>query len=124
MEILIRTVQGDSPSFASYNDNYPVKPSSAFVSWISSVLKKDPAQRYTAEKVLNHRWMAMADQGKEDLIQLLETIPDLEGTPDKGVELPGWARRERMRSRSEVHYVKNTTWNFSLPWGVMGGGEM
>ena len=64
MEILIRTVQGDSPSFASYNDNYPVKPSSAFVSWISSVLKKDPAQRYTAEKVLNHRWMAMADQGK------------------------------------------------------------
>lgn len=103
MEILIRTVQGESPSFASYNDSCPIKPSSAFVGFISSVLKKDPAQRYSADKVLSHRWLAIADQGREALKKLLETIPDLEGLPDVPVELPGL----------EVHYVKNTTWDFS-----------
>lgn len=107
MEILIRTVQGESPSFASYNDSCPIKPSSAFVGFISSVLKKDPAQRYSADKVLSHRWLAIADQGREALKKLLETIPDLEGLPDVPVELPGL----------EVHYVKNTTWDFS---GVQG----
>lgn len=102
MEILIRTVQGESPSFASYNDNSPIKPSSAFVGFISSVLKKDPSQRYSADKVLSHRWMAIADQGKEDLKKLLETIPDLEGIPDM-VEMP----------EPGVRYAKNTTWNFA-----------
>lgn len=89
MEIIIRTLQGDPPSFSSYSDNYPVKPSSAFVSWVSSVLKKDPSQRYTAEKVLSHRWMSLADQGKESLLELLKTVPDLKGHEEQQQEMPG-----------------------------------
>ena len=115
MEILIRTVQGDPPSFSSYTDNYPVKPSSAFVSWVSSVLKKDPSQRYTAEKVLSHRWMSLADQGKESLLELLKTVPDLQGHEETQQDLLTWEKESGLRGRSEVQYVKNTTWNFSLP---------
>lgn len=107
MEILIRTVQGEPPSFQCYNDNSPIKPSANFTSLISCVLKKDPNQRYSADKVLSHRWItSLADQGKEDLLELLKTIPDLEGEG-----LPSMVFTDMMDG-----FVKNTTWNFALPY--------
>ena len=105
MEILIRTVQGEPPSFQCYNDNSPIKPSANFTSLVSSVLKKDPNQRYSADKVLIHRWItSLADQGREDLLKLLAEIPDLEGEG-----LPSMVFTDMMGG-----FVKNTTWNFDL----------
>ena len=106
LEILIRTVQGEPPSFQCYSDNSPVKPSANFTSLISCVLKKDPSQRYSADKVLSHRWItSLADQGKEDLLELLKTIPDLQGEG-----LPSIVFDEPKNA-----FVKNTTWNFTIP---------
>lgn len=114
LEILIRTVQGEPPSFQCYSDNSPVKPSANFTSLISCVLKKDPSQRYSADKVLSHRWItSLADQGKEDLLELLKTIPDLQG---RGIALDR-LRRAQECVREEYHV------EFHHSVDVMGGCE-
>lgn len=79
MEVIVRTLQGDAPSFASYSDAYPTKPSSAFVSWVGAVLKKDPMQRLSASRALAHRWLSNCLEGKQKLVELLREIPDLAG---------------------------------------------
>lgn len=79
MEVIVRTLQGDAPSFASYSDAYPSKPSSAFVSWIGAVLKKDPTQRLSASRALAHRWLSNCVEGKQKLVELLRDVPDMVG---------------------------------------------
>ena len=77
MEVFIRVMQ-NPPGFNSYQDNSTVKPSSAFQAWINSVLKKEVNARYTIDKALTHRWLAMAEEGREKLLELLATVGDLE----------------------------------------------
>ena len=88
MEVIFRTVQGEAPSLDSYSEAYRSNPSSAFENFIDCVLKKDPEHRYTTEKVLGHRWLALAEQGREELLLLFQKIPDLEGMPDCDMEVP------------------------------------
>ena len=75
-EVLLYIAHGNPPSLESYTDAFPSFPSSAFVSWLNGVLKKSPEDRFTIDKVLNHRWLSQAEEGKEMLLSLLQTIPD------------------------------------------------
>lgn len=86
MDVFIRVLQ-NPPGFNSYQDNCPIKPSSAFQAWINSVLKKDIAARYTTDKALSHRWLSMAEEGKEELKKLLREIPDLVGEEDPYISM-------------------------------------
>ena len=107
MEVLIMTVQGDAPSFERYKYPSDIKPSSNFCRFIGNVLKKEVAQRYTIDKVLSFNWITSnAEQGKEELLQLLQKIPDLEGTSNGETF-------ETIVNEMEG-FVKGTTWNFSL----------
>ncbi|KAK8820984.1 protein kinase [Blastocystis sp. ATCC 50177/Nand II] len=108
MEVIVRTLQGDAPSFASYSDAYPTKPSSAFVSWVGAVLKKDPRQRLSASRALAHRWLSNCLEGKQKLVELLREIPDLAGEQSTFME----------GVKEKPAYVENTNWDFSL-----GGAE-
>ena len=75
-EVLQYIVKGDAPSLDSYSDAFPTFPSSSFTSWLDGVLNKDPEERFTIDKVLNHRWLNQAEEGKEELLELLRSIPD------------------------------------------------
>ena len=79
-EVFARILQGNAPSLDSYSDAFPSNPSPLFEDWISCVLQKDPAQRYTIDKVLNHKWLQIDEEkAREKLVYLLMSIPDLEG---------------------------------------------
>lgn len=101
MDVFIRVLQ-NPPGFNSYPDNSPIKPSSAFQAWINCVLKKEVNARYTTDKALSHRWLSLAEEGREALKQLLETIPDLEGEDDPYISI----------FEKGEEYVKGTTWDF------------
>ncbi|CBK21189.2 uncharacterized protein [Blastocystis hominis] len=77
-EIFARILQGEAPSFDSYYDVYKSTPSSAFQSFIEKVLVKQPEERATAEDLEDHRWFQGAEEGRAELLKLLETIPDIE----------------------------------------------
>lgn len=88
-EVIIRTLQGEAPSLDSYSDAFPCNPSSAFENWINCVLKKDPEQRYTIDRVLNHRWLNIDEEEiRAKLVKLLMEIPELEGNDDGGIDIP------------------------------------
>ena len=86
MDVFIRVLQ-NPPGYNSYQDNSPIKPTSAFQAWVNGVLKRDVASRYTTDKVLSHRWLSLADEGKEQLKELLLNIPDLEGEDDPYISI-------------------------------------
>lgn len=89
MEVIIRTVQGNAPSLDSYSDAFPSSPSSAFENWISCVVRKEPEQRYSIDRVLSHRWLNIDEEEvKNQLVALLEKIPDLEGDINSNFEIP------------------------------------
>lgn len=107
MEVLILTVQGDSPSFDVYKTGKDIKPSSNFCRFIGNVLKKEVNQRYTIDKVLGFNWITNnAEQGKEELQALLREIPDLEG------KMTGESFETIINDMEG--FAKGTTWNFSL----------
>lgn len=111
MDVFIK-VQNLPTGFNSYQDDSPIKPSSAFQAWISAVLKKDVESRYTIDKALAHRWLAQADEGKEELKELLETIPELKGEEDQYITDIEIERNNNNNNRSEESFVKGTTWDF------------
>lgn len=39
---------------------------------------KQPEERATAEDLEDHRWFQGAEEGRAELLKLLETIPDIE----------------------------------------------
>lgn len=93
MEVIIRTLQGDAPSLDSYSDAFPCDPTSAFENWINCVLKKDPEQRYTIDKVLSHKWLNIDENAiKLKLVKLLKLIPDLEGNVNCDLDIPVYVK--------------------------------
>lgn len=109
-EILQYTVNGEAPSLNSYTDAFPSNPSSAFDSWIHGVLRKDMRERYSIGRVLNHRWLQQAENGREALVTLLQSIPDLpiiESVEDLNSCIV-WNERENA-------FMKDISWDFSLP---------
>ena len=85
-EVLQYIVNGSAPSLDSYSDAFPTFPSSSFTSWLGGVLKKDPGERFTIDKVLNHRWFNQAEEGKGELQELLRSIPDKQVQEDWELE--------------------------------------
>ena len=118
MEVIVRTIQGDAPSFSSYSDVYPSKPSSAFVSWVSAVLKKDPTHRLSASKALAHRWLSNCAEGKEMLVSLLKEVPDLKGEPSSMMEGYSYLHSCFVTNREKPAYIENTNWDFTLRWAL------
>ena len=85
-EVLQYITKGNAPSLNSYSDAFPSFPSSLFTSWLSGVLKKDPEERFTIDRVLSHRWINQAEEGKEALLELLRSIPDKQVQEDWDLE--------------------------------------
>ena len=79
METIIRTCQGDPPSFHTYPPSSR-SPSRAFRGWVGALLRKTPDSRANVEKAMNHRFLTRMtiEEGKQRLVQFLQTIPDLE----------------------------------------------
>ena len=52
-------------------------------------MKKEPEQRYSIDRVLNHRWLCIDEEEvKSQLVAILEKIPDLEGDINSNFEIP------------------------------------
>ena len=110
MDVFIK-VQNLPTGFNSYQDNSPIKPSSAFQAWISAVLKRDVESRYTIDKALSHRWLAQADEGKEELLRILSEIPELKGEDDIYIKEMK-ANNDKKENSPKEEFVKGTTWDF------------
>lgn len=83
VEVMIRTGQGDPPSFNSYPPSSR-SPSKAFRSWIAGVLKKDPTQRLTIDQVLSHSFLSRQEDAKSQslLTSFVQSIPDFNSEID------------------------------------------
>ena len=87
METIIRTCQGDPPSFDTYAPSIRT-PSRAFKSWIKMVLKKNPDNRPSIDAVLHHHFLsAMTDEeGRALLKHFVAGIPDLDAMEPEAKE--------------------------------------
>lgn len=74
---------------------YKSNPSSAFQSFIEKVLVKQPEERATAEELEDHRWFQGVEEGRAELLQLLEKIPDLVEDPVFDLRWNEWGARNR-----------------------------
>lgn len=110
-EIFARILQGEAPSFDSYYDVYKANPSSAFQSFIEKVLVKQPEERATAEDLEDHRWFQGAEEGRAELLKLLEKIPDIEEDPVFDLRLDLWDARNRDYFCREAK--ESEEWDFS-----------
>ena len=106
-EILQYTVHEEAPSLNSYSDAFPRDPSSAFDAWIHGVLRKDMRERYSIGRVLTHRWLLQAEEGREALVRLLQSIPDLP-VLESVEELNPWTEDPNAD-------MQDISWDFSLP---------
>lgn len=104
MEVIIRTIQGQPPSFDTYKDGLQNKPSRTFKNWITAVLEKDPRKRPSIAKVLSNKFLSSSEDDISPLLTILQEIPDLDGKSDKDDLV--------IAVEKKVNYVPNTTWNF------------
>lgn len=101
METIIRTCQGDPPSFDTYAPSIRT-PSRAFKSWIKMVLKKNPEQRPSIANVLNHHFLSSMDDDEDVALlkRFVACIPDLDAvepaevvpaeSEEKDIQYPKW----------------------------------
>lgn len=89
MEAIIRTCQGEPPSFQTYGES-PRTPSRSFRSWISMVLKKLPKDRPRINKVINHPFLNQMtlEESRSILSRFVSSIPDLENEIAEGNDKP------------------------------------
>lgn len=79
MEAIIRTCQGDPPSFDTYAPSTR-SPSWYFRNWVKLVLKKNPESRPTIESLIHHHFLntMSEEEGRTRLKQFVASIPDLD----------------------------------------------
>lgn len=120
-EIFARILQSDPPSFDSYSDVYRSDPSSAFQSFIEKVLVKQPEERATADDLEDHRWFQEAEEGRAELVKLLEKIPDLAEDPVFDLRLNLWDARNRDYFCRDVK--ESEEWDFSCVHADLSSSE-
>ena len=103
METIIRTCQGDPPSFDSYGSS-PRTPSRAFQNWINMVLKKQPKDRPKIDKVMNHSFLnrISLEDSQAILEEFISSIPDLDNTILE--EIPSVKVDPKVKSKWEFSY--------------------
>lgn len=89
MEAIIRTCQGEPPSFQTYGESTRA-PSRSFRNWVSMVLKKLPKDRPKISKVINHPFLNQMtlEESRTILSRFVSSIPDLENEIAEGNDKP------------------------------------
>jgi len=83
MKVLLMTMQEDPPTCEIYKD--PFRFSRHFQDMISKCLRKDISRRYSAEKLMKHKFFEHMAPVSHVIEKLIRPLPPLEGDPNNPV---------------------------------------